>query len=244
MKNIAQETLANIALSNHAVIQVFEKHGLDFCCGGKKTLADACSEKNLAVTSIVSELGEISGNRRSVLPFTEMTAAELIFYITIHHHFYVKNNVGTILSHIERVVIKHGEKYPHMNEVYRLFQALIDELLPHMEKEEQMLFPAIKRLAESIKNGDYGNNADSLLTIPIQVLEAEHDHAGQLLFKIREITNDYTHPENACTTHKVCLDELSYFEKDLHQHVHLENNLLFPMAIKLSEEVAPKSCSL
>ncbi len=244
MKNLEKETLANIALSNHAVIPVFEKYGLDFCCRGKKTLADACSEKNLSVTNIVNELEGLDGNSHSILPFTEMNADELISYITIHHHFYVKNSVTTILSHIEKVVIKHGDKYPHMNEVYRLFQAVIDDLLPHMEKEEQILFPRIKQLVASFNSGEYSTNDSMLLTIPIQVLEAEHDHAGQLLFKIREITNEYTHPEDACTTHKVCLDELNYFEKDLHQHVHLENNLLFPMVLKLAEEMAPKSCSL
>ncbi len=230
MENIEQETLASIALSNHAFIPVLEKYGLDFCCRGKKTLSEACSEKNISPGLVMQELSESVDTVKRSMPFTEMNAAELIAYITIHHHFYVKNSIATIFSHIEKITNKHGDRYPYMKEVSRLFVDVMEDLIPHMEKEETILFPRIKRLAEIERSGEQSESDTMLINIPIQVMESEHDHAGQLLYKIRELTNNYTASEDACTTHKVCLDELKYFEEDLHQHVHLENNILFPMA--------------
>lgn len=236
MQNIEQETLATIVLSNHEFIPVLEKYGLDFCCRGKKTLSEACTEKNLQIKTVISEMNDSVQNSRQIMPFTEMSADELISYITIHHHFYVKNSVSTIFSHIDKVASKHGDRYPRMKEVSKLFMEVVEDLLPHMEREEKLLFPRIKQLAESIANGEI-NGADSMLIdTPIQAMEAEHDHAGQLLYKIRELTNQYTPPEDACTTHRVCLEELRFFEQDLHQHVHLENNILFPLAKKLLEK--------
>ncbi|MES2373887.1 MAG: iron-sulfur cluster repair di-iron protein [Bacteroidota bacterium] len=244
MQNIEQETLASIALRNHEFIPVLEKYGLDFCCRGKKTLSEACSEKKLASDIVVKELKDtVAANKRN-MPFTEMSAEELISYITIHHHFYVKNSVSTIFSHIEKVATKHGDRYPHMKEVSKLFLEVIEDLLPHMEKEEKNLFPEIKRLAEGITNAWNIDSDSILINMPIQVMETEHDHAGQLLYKIRELTNEYTPPEDACTTHRVCLDELRFFEQDLHQHVHLENNILFPMAKKMAEQKKQNPASL
>lgn len=242
MQNIEQETLASIALSNHEFIPVLEKYGLDFCCRGKKTLSEACSEKKLASEVVIKELNDSVRSDKRNMPFTEMSAEELISYITIHHHFYVKNNVATIFSHIEKVATKHGDRYPHMKEVSKLFMEVIEDLLPHMEKEEKILFPEIKRLAERIKAGENIDGYTKQIDIPIQVMEAEHDHAGQLLYKIRELTNEYTPLEDACTTHRICLDELRFFEQDLHQHVHLENNILFPMAKKMAEQKQIKTC--
>ncbi|MES2330711.1 MAG: iron-sulfur cluster repair di-iron protein [Bacteroidota bacterium] len=244
MQNIEQKTLASIALSNHEFIPVLEKYGLDFCCRGKKTLSEACSEKNLASAVVVKALNESVQPDNRNMPFTEMSAEELISYITIHHHFYVKNNVATIFSHIDKVATKHGDRYPHMKEVSKLFQEVIEDLLPHMDKEEKILFPEIKRLAESIKTGENIDIDTKLIDMPIQVMEAEHDHAGQLLYKIRELTNEYTPPEDACTTHRICLDELRFFEQDLHQHVHLENNILFPMARRMAAQKKSKTVSL
>ncbi len=236
MPNIEQETLASIALSNHAFIPVLEKYGLDFCCRGKKTLSEACVEKGLSPERVVKELTDSVQTDNRSMPFKEMSASELIAYITIHHHFYVKNSIATIFSHIEKLTNKHGDKYPHMREVSKLFVEVMEDLIPHMEKEETILFPRIKRLAEIERSGEQSDSDSMLINIPIQVMEAEHDHAGQLLYKIRELTNNYTAPEDACTTHKVCLDELKYFEEDLHQHVHLENNILFPMAKMIAEQ--------
>jgi regulator of cell morphogenesis and NO signaling len=244
MENIKNQTLVTIALSNHEFIPVLEKYGLDFCCRGKKTLAEACAEKNLPPEQVATELSQILRIDRKNMPFTEMTADELIAYITIHHHFYVRNSIPTIVTHIEKVANKHGDRYPYMKEVYTLFQEVIEDLLPHMDKEEKVLFPRIKRIAAAFASGQPDSGDSMLVTIPIQVLESEHDHAGQLMYKIRELTQQYTAPEDACTTFRICLEELRFFEQDLHQHVHLENNILFPMAKKMGAPKEIRSCSL
>jgi len=120
-----------------------------------------------------------------------------------------------------------------MIKVYDLFCSVKDELEPHMEKEEKLLFPRIKEIASLSSQNKQIEHTQGYLNAPIAVMEEEHDNAGQLMFEIRNITNNYTAPDDACTTHKVCLEALKTFETDLHQHVHLENNILFPMAISL-----------
>jgi regulator of cell morphogenesis and NO signaling len=224
MINIAQQTLASIVTNNHAAVPVLEKYHLDFCCKGKRTLADACTEKGLSVTAISDELEKITASPLSnKMPFTEMTAEQLVSYILIHHHFYVKQSMPTILSHLEKVAIKHGERFPYM----------IEEMTDHMQKEEMVLFPRIKEVAVSYEAKEHLNLSEIYITGPVKVMELEHDHAGDILYKIRTLTNNYTPPEDACTTFQVSLAELKEFEEDLHRHVHLENNLLFPLAEKM-----------
>lgn len=224
METLVNQTLKNIALGNHKTIEVLEKYSLDFCCKGGKSLAQACAEKNLSLNDIVEELNHILASNNKKESFNEMTSEQLISFILIHHHFYVKTNIPVILNHIHKVATKHGDRFPYVLEVLKLFQEVSSELIDHMEKEEKILFPRIKA---NFSEGGLAQNVAS----PIHVMEMEHEKAGDLLFKIREITNFYTAPETACTTHRIMLDELKAFEEDLHQHVHLENNILFPMAI-------------
>jgi regulator of cell morphogenesis and NO signaling len=230
MKNLEQQSLSGIVLDRHEVIPVLEKYGLDFCCRGKKTLSEACAEKNISLSQVKGEMQLAVKLSKPILPFTEMNAEQLISYILIHHHFYVKSTMPVIINHLEKIVAKHGERFPGMKRVLQLFTAVKDELEPHMKKEENILFPRIREItALSLKDKEI-NFAPDYISGPIGVMEAEHDNAGQLLFEIRDITNNYTAPEDACTTYRVCLEELKAFEIDLHQHVHLENNILFPMA--------------
>ena len=230
MKNLGEATLKSIALENFEFIPVLEKYSLDFCCRGKKTLKEACIENDLSLEKILAEINEAGVPIKAQMPFNEMSADQLISYILIHHHFYVKNAIPTILNHIGKVVAKHGERYPHMEKVLALFNAVTDELIPHMQKEEQILFPRIKIIFGTDEHAIASQKVIGFIDGPINVMEIEHEKAGDLLFEIRRITNHYKAPETACTTHRVCLDELKAFEEDLHQHVHLENNILFPMA--------------
>ncbi len=238
MLQIEQQTLASIALSHHEYIPVLERYSLDFCCRGKETLAEACKKKKLAISIVINEMMQSVKETKTQMPFTEMNADQLISYILIHHHFYVKNSVGTIQGHIEKIVTKHGDTFPYMHKVLKLFKEVIEELLPHMEKEEKILFPRIKEMAASLGQNQFTAFNQEFINAPIQMMETEHDNAGQLLFEIRKLTNQYTPPEDACTTHRVCLEELKAFEEDLHQHVHLENNILFPMAKKMVSTVS------
>ena len=234
MTNIAEQTLATIVTNNHSAVPVLEKYHLDFCCKGKRTLAEACAEKNLPIQAIAEEIEQVSQQGQvTQMPFTAMNAEELISYILIHHHFYVKQSMPTIIGHLEKVASKHGERYPYMVEVLSLFSEIKNEMTLHMHKEEMVLFPRIKQVAAVTEAHQTGKFADGYISGPIEVMEHEHDHAGTILYKIRQLTNSYTPPADACTTMQVCLAELKEFEEDLHRHVHLENNLLFPLAQKM-----------
>jgi len=230
MKNLEEATLKSIALDHFEFIPILEKYSLDFCCRGKKTLKEACIENDISLETILAEINEAGVPIKAQMPFTEMSAEQLISYILIHHHFYVKNSIPTILNHLEKVVSKHGERYPNMVKVLSLFNAVSDELMPHMQKEEQILFPRIKLIFGADAEAIAAQNVIGFIDGPISVMEIEHENAGDLLFEIRRITDHYNAPETACTTHRVCLDELKAFEEDLHKHVHIENNILFPMA--------------
>lgn len=238
MTTLSEQTLATIVTNNHSTVPVLEKYDLDFCCKGKRTLTDACTEKGLPLDSILAELEQSGINVSSKMPFTEMTAEQLISYILINHHFYVKQSMPAIIGHLEKVAAKHGERFPNMVEVLGLFREINDEMTMHMHKEEVILFPRIKEVAGLLDAHQHRNLAPGYISAPIQVMEHEHDHAGDVLYKIRNLTNNYTPPAGACTTFQVCLAELKAFEEDLHRHVHLENNVLFPLAEKmLSGEV-------
>ena len=233
MKITEQQTLSAIALENYQVIPVFEKYNLDFCCRGKRTLSEACAEKNINLNEVLTEMQLAKSISKPVLPFTEMSAEQLISFILIHHHFYVKNAIPVIINHLEKLVTKHRERYTNLIKIYQLFKVVKDELEPHMQREELVLFPRIKEIAALVLQKKDIYFAPDYINAPIQVMESEHDNTGQAMFEIRRLTNNYMAPEDACTTHKVCMDELKAFETDLHQHVHLENNILFPLAVSL-----------
>ena len=234
MINIKEQTLATIVTNNHFTVPVLEKYHLDFCCKGKRTLADACIEKGLPLETITEELEKSSSAlQNNKMPFTEMTAEQLISYILIHHHFYVKQSMPTMLGHLEKVATKHGDRFPYMVEVFVLFKEIYEEMTAHMHKEEMILFPRIKEVAAMQDAHQHSTLSEGYLTAPIEVMEHEHDQAGEILYKIRKLTNNYTPPAEACTTFQVSLAELKEFEEDLHRHVHLENNILFPLAEKI-----------
>jgi len=237
MKNITDQTLATIVTNNHSTVPVLEKYHLDFCCKGKRTLAQACSEKGLPLETIAMEL-ELATTKetQNKIPFTAMSDEEIISYILIHHHFYVKQSLPAIMAHLEKVASKHGDRYPYMIEVLMLFKAINDDMLSHMNKEEMVLFPRIKQLAAITEAHQAREFAEGYISGPIEVMEHEHDHAGSILYNIRQLTNSYTPPADACTTMQVTFAELKEFEEDLHRHVHLENNILFPMAENMMKQ--------
>ncbi len=239
MINITEQTLASIVTKHHQAVPVLEKYDLDFCCKGKRTLAEACTEKGLSIEEIMKELeATANAEKNSSMPFSEMSAEQLIGYILIHHHFYLKQSMPTIADHLTKVATKHGDRFPYMVEVLQLFLHLKNEMTLHMQKEEVILFPRVKEV-ESFYHFKQKKNLDSSYIFgPVGVMEGEHDEAGAILNKIRELTNNYSIPEGACTTFTVVLAELKEFEEDLHRHVHLENNILFPLAEKMITEVS------
>ncbi len=238
MLEYKDHTLAAIVSDRHQAAAVFEKYHLDFCCKGKRTLQDACAEKNIPLEPILEELQQVfepgSGVEDRLL--ATMSVSQLSDYIVLKHHVYVKHAMPVIYQHLNRVATKHGERFPYMQQVFNLFSTLQTEMDAHMQKEEMVLFPRIKEVEKALeqKNNQPALNA-GYINSPIHMMETEHEEAGELLAQIRGLTNNYTPPADACTTFRISLAELKSFEEDLHRHIHLENNILFPRIVQMMQ---------
>ena len=233
-KELLSKTLAAIVTENHAAASVFEKYKLDFCCKGKRSLEAACKEKELQADAVVADIEKLTQQPvETIHDFTSLSLTELTEYIVSTHHAYTKRELPQIFAYLQKVSSKHGERH---NELYRIFEAfanLKEEMEMHMRKEELILFPRIEELESE---PDQPKELRMNIQAPISVMEDEHEHAGNLMEKIRGYSNNYTPPEDACTTYRLAFAALHALEKDLHQHVHLENNILFPRAVKLFTE--------
>jgi regulator of cell morphogenesis and NO signaling len=232
MKNeILSKTLAQIVNENYRAALVFEKYKLDFCCKGKRSLETACQEKNLQVNLVAAEIdGVLEQQIKPLNDFNSFSLTELVEYIVSTHHAYTKRELAQIFVYLQKVSSKHGERHNELYRIFESFSSLKEEMEMHMRKEELILFPRIEELdTTNNQSGEIGMNIQA----PIAVMEDEHEYAGQLMEKIRLYSNNYTPPEDACTTYRLSFAALHALEKDLHQHVHLENNILFPKAIEL-----------
>ena len=236
MNNQITKSLAQIVNDNHKAASVFEKYDLDFCFKGKRSLQEACIEKALPVEKLLSELQAVNDNCEVPVDFQKMTLTQLADYIVTKHHAYVKAEMPQIFSYLQKVATKHGDRHPEMRKVFELFSVIKNEMEEHMDKEELILFPRIEVAEEGALAEKTANMNVFYIQHPIQMMEAEHEKAGQLMTEIRELTGNYTPPNDACTTYRLSFAELRAFESDLHQHVHLENNILFPRAIELFQK--------
>src|SRR5215208_644287 len=181
MNDIAEQTLASIVTDNHQVVPVLERYNLDFCCKGKRTLAQACTEKGIKIESITEELRSLSGiSGKWQMPFTEMDAGQLISYIITRHHFYVKKSMPTIIAHLDKVATKHGDSYPYMRNVYDMFVIIMREMTLHMEKEETVLFPWINEVERLHKVGRSLGILRGFIQTLIDEMEADHEEAGDI----------------------------------------------------------------
>ena len=238
MNDLMTKSLAQIVNSNHRAATVFEKYKLDFCCKGKRTLQQACIESELAVDEILSELDKTDQQNgdKVTINFGNLSLAQLAEYIVSSHHEYVKKEMPVIAMYLQKVAAKHGGHHPEMIKVLQVFTAVKEEMEQHMKKEEAVLFPRIKELENQLEAGNQLQTNIAYLKSPISMMEEEHDHAGAALAEIRQLTSNYHLPADACTTYRLSFAALEAFELDLHQHVHLENNILFPKALKLFKE--------
>ncbi|HEU0110018.1 MAG TPA: iron-sulfur cluster repair di-iron protein [Flavisolibacter sp.] len=235
------ETLGQIAAKDLRKAQVFKKYGLDFCCGGKKTVKQACAEKGLDVTKVEQELqqaDQLPSTRP--LPYGDWSLDFLADYIVNTHHLYVKKNLPDIKAYAEKVTKVHGNHHTELVRIRQLVEDINTELLAHMVKEERILFPYIKEL-ELAKNDRKSLNAAHFGTVqnPISMMEMEHENVGQNLETIRELSNNYSLPEDACASYSMLYRMLDEFEEDLHLHIHLENNILFPKALEIEKQLIP-----
>ena len=231
-EELIKTAIGDIVTGEFRAAALFKKAGLDFCCGGKKSLGEACAEKNLSLDSLVNELQELEN-----LPadrthnFRDWTPSFLADYIVNTHHKYVLRTLPDLLFYTSKIAEVHGERHPELHEVASLFAQINKELLQHLRNEEQVLFPALKRVQET------GSETDRAVIISeISRMTGEHEFAGGAMDRINELTHSYSIPGDACNTYTVTMKLLGEFEDDLHIHVHLENNILYPAALELAGE--------
>ena len=236
-----EETIGDIVAKDYRKAQVFKNFGIDFCCGGKKTLAEVCLKKGIDQQQVEDLLAEISGGEdvNSENDFQNWDMAFLTDYIINIHHRYVRDNTAYILELAQKVARVHGNNHPELIGVAELFAQIGNELSLHLVKEEKILFPFIKELAQVYNNGGMLPAASfGKVSVPIQVMDAEHEHVGGDFGTIRELTNSYSLPADACRSYTILFKKLEEYENNLHRHVHLESNILFPKAIKLEKELS------
>jgi regulator of cell morphogenesis and NO signaling len=231
------DTVGQIAAKDIRKAEVFKKLGIDFCCGGKKSLKQACEEKGLELSAVEEALEEVT-TTRATENFDRWNLDFLVDYIYNKHHQYYYDEAPIIGELVTKVAGHHGESHPELQEVYRLYVNLAQELNSHFAKEEKVLFPFVKALVRAKQTGKTEELINQFsLSAPIQMMESDHDAAGELLEQLSEVTSGYRPPAGACNSFQFLYKKLKDLEDDLHQHIHLENNILFPKALALEKEL-------
>ncbi len=232
-------TIREIVRNDHRAAAVFEKFSIDFCCGGNTTLEEACAQKGIDPAMIQQELrhAEKTPGTENLRP-GEWDLDTLSSFIVNNHHRYVGRMLPTLQSHLAKIVSVHGPRHPELSTIADRFRSVAEELTGHMQKEELVLFPYIASLAAASRNGSPATRPMfGTIRRPIQRMEADHASAGDSFSFIRNASEGFTPPQDACDTYRVTYRELEEFECDLHHHIHLENNILFPRAIELEDEI-------
>ena len=234
-----ESTIGDLVSKDFRKAEVFKQFGLDFCCGGKKTLTKACKDKGLDIVQIEKELKAVEEKPSTTSQdYNTWDIGFLAEYILNTHHKYVVQAIPVIFEYTQKVAKVHGERHPEAIEIANDFQIIANELASHMVKEENVLFPYIKRLADAQKNGTAMEPSPfGTIANPIKMMEMEHEEVGNVMENINRLTNGFTPPDGACTTFRLSYAKLKEFEDDLHQHIHLENNILFPKAIAMENDL-------
>ena len=220
--------IGHLVAERPARSRIFDRYGLDYCCGGKRTVEDACRRRGIDPDPVLAELEALDAE---VVPQDDpiagMSMTELADHIEETHHAYLRSELPRLARLVDKVTTVHGEVHAWLEEVRTVFAGLVAELEPHMMKEEQILFPMIRELERAGSSRVF--HCDTIEN-PIRVMEHEHDNAGQALDRLRNITNGFAIPEGACNSFRAMLDGLETLEADLHDHIHKENNVLFVRA--------------
>ncbi len=221
------KTLSEMVLENHQTARIFEKYGLDFCCRGNQTLDSACAEQSISPATIQREIEELPEYPNAMREYL-WDSPFLIDYIVNNHHNYIKKTLPVLREHLSKVIQVHSIRHPELIRVGQLFESTTSELEQHLLKEEVILFPYIKELMNDRKvQSPFGTVRN-----PIEAMKNDHVEAGDTFAEIRMLLDNYQPPEDACVTMKVTYKELEQFERDLHEHIFLENSILFPKAIQ------------
>jgi regulator of cell morphogenesis and NO signaling len=235
LKITAHTLVADIAAHHPRSIEVFERHGIDFCCGGRRPLGDACREHGALVEAVAAEIAAAAARE---VPedrvFTDAPLGALLDHIVSRYHAALREDLPRLGRMADKVAEVHGGRHPELHELARVYGGLRDELLPHMGAEEERVFPALRRLAEADPQAADVQSA-------LHALEEEHDRAGVALARLRSLSHGFTVPDDACATYRALYEGLVRFERELHEHVHLENNVLFPRVVSLEARALGRS---
>lgn len=239
MTPTSNSIIGELVAQDYRFATVFQQNKIDFCCQGNRTIEEACAKKSVNIDQLIEELKASSkSDETSSTDFNSWPLDLLATYIEKKHHRYVESRITEIKPMLAKIVKVHGDLHPELMEVEKLFLGSAGELTAHMKKEEFILFPFVKKLVQASEDkteltpGHFGTVAN-----PVAMMMDEHEAEGERFRKIAELTNDYTPPLGACTTYMVTFSLLKEFEQDLHLHIHLENNILFPKAIELEKSL-------
>lgn len=237
METLEKTTIGEYVAKDFRTAAVFSKHGIDFCCKGNRTIEEVCDQKKLNQTNLLGELNTVLNSKNdSAIDFNSWPLDLLVDYIEKTHHRYVEEKTTILLPFLDKLCKVHGNTHPELFQINELFKGCAGELAQHMKKEELILFPFIKKLVRAtILNDAVEQPHFGTIENPIAMMMDEHDTEGERFRKIAELSHNYTPPADACNTYKVTYAMLKEFEEDLHKHIHLENNILFPKATKLEK---------
>lgn len=238
MNILSNHTIAEIVTENINSAEIFKQYGVDFCCGGNISLEEACKQHKIEIEDLIEQINASEFNNTLSNRFNNWSLSFMVDYIINQHHSYVRQSIPIINEYFEKVIAAHGSQHAILIKIEELFSNVAAELVTHLMKEENILFPLIKKIEYEISNNKLTTET-VLMSIqsPIKVMYAEHENAGEILKLIRELTENYAIPDWACNTVKALFHKLNDFENDLHIHVHLENNILFKKALTLESNL-------
>lgn len=236
----SKKQIGQFVAEDYRTAAVFAKYKIDFCCNGGRSINEACEKKGIDSNVLLDELNRILNEKRGEsIDYKSWPLDLLIDYIEKKHHRYVEEKIPVLCQFLDKLCRVHGERHPELFKINELFTASAGELAAHMKKEELILFPFVKKMVNAkIIEGAVQSPQFGTVENPIAMMMQEHDNEGERFREIAVLTNDYNPPADACNTYKVTYAMLEEFEKDLHLHIHLENNILFPKAIKLEQQFA------
>ncbi|MDR9417881.1 iron-sulfur cluster repair di-iron protein [Gracilimonas sp.] len=229
-QELTQKQVGDIVAEDYRTAQVLRSYGLDFCCGGGRTLEKACTSKKINMKEVLVDLEALNKAKNTGDNYNEWALDFLTDYIVNNHHSYVRKMLPEVSFYAEKVARVHGERDPELYEILQRVRMLREEMIGHLKKEEEELFPQIKEMVQLNKKG-------SVKAAVVDALEEEYDKAGALMAEIEELPNGFNPPSNACASYRVLFQNLEGFQEDLHKHVHLENNILFPKALQFEEQL-------
>lgn len=231
------QTVREIAVELPGATRIFEKLGIDYCCGGSKPLTEACLAAEVSpetVVALLEEAGDGAPDSSAAQNWSTAPLSDLATYIVTKHHGFTREELARLSNLLAKVCSVHGENHPELRKIHTIFQDLKEELTSHMYKEEQILFPYIENLEAAVRRGEpVPTPFFGTVRNPVRMMMQEHDNAGQALRALRQASSNYQTPADGCISFRTLYQALEEFEQDLHQHIHLENNILFPRAAEL-----------